>query len=373
MKTRCPNCSTLYEIREEAIASADGLARCYRCDTVFNAFENKLKDSPPTLSDSDIIETPIDKDSRQAELPFDASTEPNESTEEDSGFLDSHPIEEDSDLNNYEQDSVFLLADHLEIVGAANDDEPPYAAPEEPSPFEIYEEDVKRRIAEIKEQHTSSQEQTIDSEFTEVDITTDTTSTEAIYPEPEEPATEEISLKTEPSAGITAIEESLKQQLDTPEKTLAARIAETAFAAVLGIILLFQIGNSQKDTFKYTAVGQIVCSWIDGDCTKPIQRAPEAFKVLHRHIVPDPNVPDVLAMNLSILNQADFAQPHPDIQLALYDIQDELVARRRISPQEYLIPPPATDALIQPKQKLNLDLVFEDPGVHVTGFRINFL
>lgn len=40
MLTRCPNCQTIFRIREDQLNMADGLAHCYRCEQVFNAREN---------------------------------------------------------------------------------------------------------------------------------------------------------------------------------------------------------------------------------------------------------------------------------------------------------------------------------------------
>ena len=45
MLTRCPNCHTIFRIREDQLKMADGLAHCYRCEQVFNARENLTETS----------------------------------------------------------------------------------------------------------------------------------------------------------------------------------------------------------------------------------------------------------------------------------------------------------------------------------------
>jgi len=40
MKTRCPNCDTLYNIDRSLLKQARGLARCYHCGEVFNALRS---------------------------------------------------------------------------------------------------------------------------------------------------------------------------------------------------------------------------------------------------------------------------------------------------------------------------------------------
>lgn len=51
MKTRCPSCRTVYDVDPRVLQPARGLARCFRCDTVFNAFQNSLDDVPRALED----------------------------------------------------------------------------------------------------------------------------------------------------------------------------------------------------------------------------------------------------------------------------------------------------------------------------------
>ncbi len=42
MKTRCPQCGTLYDINRAMLRQASGLARCYNCGTVFNGLQRTL-------------------------------------------------------------------------------------------------------------------------------------------------------------------------------------------------------------------------------------------------------------------------------------------------------------------------------------------
>lgn len=39
MKTRCPSCHTAYDVEPQVLQPAQGFARCFRCGTVFNAFQ----------------------------------------------------------------------------------------------------------------------------------------------------------------------------------------------------------------------------------------------------------------------------------------------------------------------------------------------
>lgn len=52
MKTRCPNCHTVYDVDPKVLEGADGLARCYHCGTVFDAFEQRLETAEPEPPES---------------------------------------------------------------------------------------------------------------------------------------------------------------------------------------------------------------------------------------------------------------------------------------------------------------------------------
>jgi predicted Zn finger-like uncharacterized protein len=75
MQTRCPNCETEYRIEPDAFLAADGLARCHRCGTVFDAAEKKPVD-PQSAADPLMLELQAETNWQQTpeaeldELPF---------------------------------------------------------------------------------------------------------------------------------------------------------------------------------------------------------------------------------------------------------------------------------------------------------------
>lgn len=57
MRTRCPECATIFRVTSEQLRQKAGKVRCGHCQSIFNAFDNLLSDSEPA-----IVEAP-------AELP----------------------------------------------------------------------------------------------------------------------------------------------------------------------------------------------------------------------------------------------------------------------------------------------------------------
>ena len=90
-------------------------------------------------------------------------------------------------------------------------------------------------------------------------------------------------------------------------------------------------------------------------------------------MAPTADTPGSLTLNATIRNDAEYAQPLPDMQLSLLDTDGAVLVRRRLSPADYLFPPPPADRLVAPGEVFTISLDFADPGYLATGFMIDFL
>jgi len=138
--------------------------------------------------------------------------------------------------------------------------------------------------------------------------------------------------------------------------------------AALGLQLAWQYRVELLQRFPELAP---LCRHIE--CRPSVTRAPERFRVLQRDLSPTPNEPGSLTLHMQMRNEADNAQPFPDIQLSLVDTNGSVVIRRRLAPREYLFPPPRDETLVAAGEVVTIDLDFKDPGYIVTGFTIDFL
>lgn len=67
MLTRCPFCQTVFQVTDEQLARAHGLARCGECEEVFDAAENVCtEDTTPLLADKDTLSGEHEYDWRPA-------------------------------------------------------------------------------------------------------------------------------------------------------------------------------------------------------------------------------------------------------------------------------------------------------------------
>jgi hypothetical protein len=136
----------------------------------------------------------------------------------------------------------------------------------------------------------------------------------------------------------------------------------------LGLQLAWQY---RADLLKAFPALQPLCDRIG--CLPGVVRAPDRFSVVQRDIQPTANETGSLTLSAMIRNDAETAQPLPDIQLSLLDNNGGVLVRRRLMPDDYLFPAPPKEKVVTPGEVITITLDFEDPGYLATGFSIGFL
>jgi predicted Zn finger-like uncharacterized protein len=97
-----------------------------------------------------------------------------------------------------------------------------------------------------------------------------------------------------------------------------------------------------------------------------------AFVLLHHELVLHPQDESALHLSGVLYNSADFAQPWPTLELRLEDRFGDVVAARRLEPDEYLRNAESRDALMPADARRAIEIVFIDPGEDAVGFAIEF-
>jgi len=106
-------------------------------------------------------------------------------------------------------------------------------------------------------------------------------------------------------------------------------------------------------------------------CSVPPWREPAALHLTSRDLRPHPRVPGVLVVSATFRNDAAFAQPWPQLQLSLQNIDGESLGLRRFAPREYLGAAPAT-AMIGAGQSASIRVEILDPGRRAVAFGFEF-
>ncbi len=149
------------------------------------------------------------------------------------------------------------------------------------------------------------------------------------------------------------------------------RLLIIAFAVLL-IALLLQIVIAQRENLAKNSTYRPMISQLCvlAKCQLSIWRNPEAFLPIQHSVVADATQNGVLNVRLSFKNSADWPQPWPQLELALTDINGQIIGLRRFLPAEYLNSVHATD--IQAEQTVSIELAIQETASKAVGFQFNF-
>ncbi len=119
-------------------------------------------------------------------------------------------------------------------------------------------------------------------------------------------------------------------------------------------------------------------SWIDRlclqvDCRDISLRDPENIELISRNVYSHPNNKAALMIDITMRNNAAFAQPYPVIQIDFSDIRGGKVAARRFLPEEYLQKRAEKISLINSGENISFSMEIYDPGKHAKTYEFNFL
>lgn len=103
-----------------------------------------------------------------------------------------------------------------------------------------------------------------------------------------------------------------------------------------------------------------------------------SIELITRNVFSHPNEKGALMVNVTMKNNAAFAQPYPVMQIDFSDIRGGIVAARRFSPKEYLASEhqqhnTEQPYLLQPDTSASITLEIQDPGKQAMTYEFNFL
>jgi len=97
------------------------------------------------------------------------------------------------------------------------------------------------------------------------------------------------------------------------------------------------------------------------------------IQLLSRDVRVHPTEEKALLISAAMINNADFAQPYPDVKIRLSDISGNIVAERIFTAKTYI--GSATNPFSLMKSKIPVHIKFEvvDPGKDAVNFEFSFL
>lgn len=312
MKTRCPACQTTFRVTPEQLKVRAGDVRCGQCRAVFNALDGLLDDAgpaTPSLPQPESMKT------------FSNNAFPLRGSPEDA-----------------EAGSHYIADIQREEPSFAEKMEPPAESEAEPLRGEE-EEPLNETTAQELGKATG-----------------------LISPR----ATSEIPGYSKWAEGAMFGPVSLPREDPTRWPFVLASL-------LLVLALVGQIVFRFRGEIAVTSPSlRPILEQISGafDSNLPLPRHVALVSIETSDLQSDPAHGDLLVLNATLRNRANYEQAYPSLELSLTDTQDAAIARRVFSPGEYLSPKIPADQPFAANSDVAVHLWIEAKEISAAGYRL---
>ena len=148
----------------------------------------------------------------------------------------------------------------------------------------------------------------------------------------------------------------------------------------LGILLAIVAGIIQYSYYHRYQLVQFddLRPWINQlcqitGCELPEPRDPGRIELSSKNIFTHPNTSDALMVSATLVNQAEFEQDFPLLELRFEIIRGKAIAGRRFTPAEYLGIPENEIPKMEPGNPVPIKIEISDPGKEVISYEFDFL
>ena len=351
--TLCPSCNTRFKVTQTQIDAHQGLVRCGRCQTVFNATEYFQLD--PALASDDVTH------SATAPLPIAQDKQSELTTIEEKLPVEPHTEEENKSLIE-EFDREFSVQSQL--------DQPVAFHPLKLVPHTS----AKITVESASNVATPDPILTFGEKPNFTLLKTEPQISEHHVDEPLQAESPEITNPTEP---IIVTKDSSVDKNPKASNLKHVKNKHTGLWAVgcllLVMILLAQavyyfridLAATQPD-LKPALVSY--CKLLQ--CTVPLPRKEDLMSIESSELETIPAQASFITLNALLRNHAPYSQAYPNLELTLTDTQDKSLARRTFRPSEYLKPNDNEKQGLASNHELSVKLNLDTTDLKPSGFRL---
>ncbi len=149
-----------------------------------------------------------------------------------------------------------------------------------------------------------------------------------------------------------------------------------AFGSVLLLVLtasqiLYFNFNSWAREPQWRPVYQSICSMVS--CQLPSVQNIQQMSTRNLVVRSHPQLANALIVDVLLLNNADYQQPFPGLELSFQDVNENRVASRVFQPAEYLSGEAAGQRNMPSKTPIHIALEIIDPGQNAVSYAINLV
>lgn len=194
---------------------------------------------------------------------------------------------------------------------------------------------------------------------------------------------EAAPLLEESAAEAAADEEEIPEVLreDLARLERASRAARwRAFYGVLAALLLLALALQYAWFMPQDVLARYPQSrgWLEAFCERTGCRLPERrdlsrIVVVSRDVRVHPKYEGALLVTATLENNAPYAQPWPQLQFTLYNVNGQRIAARRFAPREYLASGAPAGAEMPPHAPVQISLELLAPEQAAVSFEFRFL
>lgn len=319
MYTQCPHCQTTFALTESELKARDGLVRCGRCFTVFNATWNLIDAvSGEPLAAGPTTATPVEPvAAAPAEPERPVATSPAHTPDEEI-VLESRSEPFEPDL--FPETPTLTQDNHG----------PDWTAPEDAQ--------VLAPAAEFPFSHRAEP---------------------ALEPALSLPKTERPQLRRHaPAPG--------------PRRSIPRTFAWLGLNLLLLAVLAGQFAFHYRDTLAHEPelrpYLEDACRALG--CKIAPRRDTQAVELLETSMAPHPARPGALRVSATLVNRAAFAQPFPSLEVGLTNATGTVIGRRSYPPRLYLSQPEDAEAGMTPNVAFSALLDIAEPDASVVGYEL---
>ncbi|PFG52936.1 putative Zn finger-like uncharacterized protein [Marinobacter sp. LV10R520-4] len=375
LQTQCPHCQTRFRVTEEQLKVAKGRVRCGSCRQIFNAFENRIKESKPVVTtppepviNPDPDDGLVFADNPEEDAAHGAYIKADMTFAEDE-LSDSFRSMDHSVYSDDRDNSSDINPDSDESwAHAILDEASRHESPRRPAPPGKAAPPIK--AAPSVKATPSKNEPPADAPNPGTQSLTQSSDSWSL------PSEHQIYAESGARSQHTPYS-NLRQEPIPVQGNHSGKIRALAWLlivlAILGVIVS-QLAWVQFD--KFSKIPQLRPFYEKGcelaGCTLPPLIDMSAIDSRKLVVKTNPANRSELVVDAVIINRAAFAQPFPAIILTFADLNGQEVTQRVFSPADYLADQGAQLREMPPQTPIRIAIAIQDPGQTAVSYNIDF-